>query len=124
MNIYGNSYRKDRPAVCAHSYERGFKALSRGGRPYLWPVSLCGSGDYEKCVPHLGSTWIQEDAEDQGVRRQEKSRDRRERERDTGKSAEKGVSRMGFDRKEVECCSDTGNFGEKSVSRTGWEDFL
>ena len=56
-----------------------------------------------------------------GARR---SRGRRERERDTGKSAEKGVSRMGYDSKAVERCSDTGNFGEKSVSRTGWEDFL
>ena len=89
MTFYRNSYRKDRPAVCEHSYERGFKALSRGGRPYLWPVSLCGSGDYGKCVPSMGSTKIQEVAERQGVRRQRKSRDRRERERDTGKSAEK-----------------------------------
>ena len=117
MNIYGNSYRKDRPAVCEHSYERGFKALSRGGRPYLWPVSLCGSGDYGKYVPSMGSTHIQEATEGQGVRRQRESRDRRERERDTGKSAEKGVSRTGFDRKEVERCSDTGKTGEKGVSR-------
>jgi hypothetical protein len=65
----------------------------------------------------MGSTQIQEVTEGQGVRRQRKSRNRRVRERDTGKSAEKGVSRMGFDHKEVECCSDTGNFGEKSVSR-------
>ena len=69
----------------------------------------------------MGSTHIQEVTEGQGVRRQRKSRNRRERERDTGKSAEKGVSRMEFDRKEVECCSDTGNFGEKSVSRMGFE---
>jgi hypothetical protein len=97
----------------------GFKALSRGGRPYFWPVSLCGSGDYEKCVPSMGSTQVQEATEGQGVRRQRKSRNRRERERDTGKSAEKGVSWTGFDRKEVECCSDTGKTGEKGVSRMG-----
>ena len=69
----------------------------------------------------MGSTRVQEVAEDQGVRRQRKSRNRRERERDTGKSAEKDVSRMGFDCKEVECCSDTGNFGEKGVSRRGYD---
>ena len=86
---------------------------------FVWRVRRCGSGDYEKCVPHLGSTQIQEVTEGQGVRQQRKSRDRRERERDTGKSAEKGVSRTGFDRKEVERCSDTGKTGEKGVSRMG-----
>ena len=35
-----------------------------------WPVSLCGSSDYRKCVPSMGSTRVQENAEDQGVRRQ------------------------------------------------------
>ena len=94
MNIYGNSYRKDRPAVCEHSYERGFKALSRGGRPYFWPVSLCGSGDYEKCVPHLGSTWVREVSEKEGVTGQQRYEKVGLRCRDTGKSAEKGVSRM------------------------------
>ena len=52
----------------------GFKALSRGGCPYLWPVSRCGSSDYGKCVPPMGSTQIQEATEDQGVRRQRKSK--------------------------------------------------
>ena len=84
---------------------------------FVWRVRRCGSGDYGKCVPQMGSTQVQDVAEGQGVRRQGESRNRRERERDTGKSAEKGVSRRGFDRKEVECCSDTGNFGEKGVSR-------
>jgi hypothetical protein len=69
----------------------------------------------------MGSTQIQEATEGQGVRRQRKSRNRRERERDTGKSAEKGVSRTGFDGQEGGCGSDTGNFGEKSVSRTGFD---
>ena len=100
MNIYRNSYRKDRPAVCEHSYERGFKALSRGGRPYLWPVSLCGSGDYGKCVPHLGSTWVREVSEKEGVTGQQGYEEVGLRCRDTGKSAEKGVSRMEFDSKE------------------------
>ena len=39
---------------------------------------------------------MQDVAEGQGVRRQRKSRNRRERERDTGKTEEKGVSRMGW----------------------------
>ena len=69
----------------------------------------------------MGSTQIQDITEGQGVTRQRKSRDRRERERDTGKSAEKSVSRMGFDCKEVECCSDTGKTGEKGVSRMGFD---
>ena len=47
-------------------------------------------------MPQMGSTLVQDVAEGQGVRRQRKSRNRRERERDTGKSAEKGVSRTGW----------------------------
>ena len=43
----------------------------RWGRLDLgWPVSRCRSSDYRKCVPLMGSTRVQEDAEDQGVRRQ------------------------------------------------------
>ena len=84
---------------------------------FVWRVRRCGSGDYEKCVPHLGSTWVREVSEKEGVTGQQGYEEVGLRCRDTGKSAEKGVSRIGFDRKEVECCSDTGNFGEKSVSR-------
>ena len=72
----------------------------------------------------MGSTLVQDVAEGQGVRRQRKSRNRRERERDTGKSAEKGVSRRGYDGKEGKCGSYTGETGEKGVSRTGGGDFL
>ena len=68
-------------------------------------------------MPHLGSTWVREVSEKEGVTGQQRYEKVGLRCRDTGKSAEKGVSRTGFDRKEVECCSDTGNFGEKSVSR-------
>ena len=100
--------------ILTNEASRPFRGVS-----FLWPVSWCGSGDYEKCVPPMGSTRVQDVAEGQGVRRQEESRNRRERERDTGESAEKGVSRTGFDRKAVERCSDTGNFGEKSVARMG-----
>ena len=35
-----------------------------------WPVRRCGSGDYRKRVPSMGSTRVQDIAEDQGVRRQ------------------------------------------------------
>ena len=83
-----------------------------------WPVRRCGSSDYRKRVPSMGSTRVQDIAEDQGVRRQEKSGPEGVK-RDTGKSAEKGVSRMGYDSKAVECCSDTGKTGEKGVSRMG-----
>ena len=72
-------------------------------------------------MPHLGSTWVREVSEKEGVTGQQGYEEVGLRCRDTGKSAEKGVSRTGFDRKEVECCSDTGNFGEKSVSRMGFD---
>ena len=84
-----------------------------------WPVSRCGSSDYRKRVPHLGSTQIQEVSEEEGVTGQQGSEKVGLECRDTGKPAKKGVSRTGFDGKAVECCSDTGNFGEKSVSRMG-----
>ena len=38
-----------------------------------WPVRRCGSSDYRKRVPSMGSTRVQEDAEDQGVRRRRKN---------------------------------------------------
>ena len=110
---------------------------------FVWRVRRCGSGDYEKCVPHLGSTWVREVSEEEGVTGQQGyekvglecrdtgkpaekdvSRigfDSKEGKRgsDTRKSAEKGVSRMGYDSKAVERCSDTGKSAEKGVSRTG-----
>ena len=46
----------------------------RWGRLDLgWRVSQCRSSDYEKRVPSMGSTRVQDIAEDQGVRRQKKS---------------------------------------------------
>ena len=102
----------------------GLIATSRGkagpftGCLFLWQVSWCGSGNYGKCVPSMGSTQIQEATEGQGVRRQRKSRNRRERERDTGKSAEKGVSRREMTGKERMRVSDTGKMAKKGVSRT------
>ena len=88
---------------------------------FVWRVRRCGSGDYEKCVPHLGSTWVREVSEKEGVTGQQGYEEVGLRCRDTGKSAEKGVSWMGFDCKEVECCSDTGKSAEKGVSRTGFD---
>ena len=81
--------------ILTNEASRPFRGVS-----FLWPVCWCGSGDYGKRVPQMGSTRVQDVAEGQGVRRQGKSRNRRERERDTGKSAEKGVSWMGFDGQE------------------------
>ena len=110
---------------------------------FVWRVRHCRSSDYGKCVPHLGSTWVREVSEEEGVTGQQGyekvglecrdtgkpaekdvSRigfDSKEGKRgsDTGKSAEKGVSRMGYDSKAVERCSDTGKSAEKGVSRTG-----
>ena len=56
---------------------------------------------------------------DKGLGARGKSRDRRERERDTGKLAEKSVSQMEFDSKEGKRGSDTGKTGEKGVPRMG-----
>ena len=81
--------------ILTNEASRPFRGVS-----FLWPVCRCKSGDYRKCVPLMGSTRVQDVAEGQGVRRQRESRNRRERERDTGKSAEKGVSRTGFDGQE------------------------
>ena len=87
----------------------------------VWRVRQCRSGDYGKCVPHLGSTWVREVSEEEGVTGQQGYEKVGLECRDTGKSAEKGVSRRGYDSKAVERCSDTGNFGEKSVSRRGYD---
>ena len=46
-----------------------------------WPVSRCGSSDYRKRVPSMGSTRVQEDAEDQGVRRQKEDQQEEPRKR-------------------------------------------
>ena len=42
-----------------------------------WPVRRCGSSDYRKRVPSMGSTRVQDIAEDQGVRRQKEEPNKR-----------------------------------------------
>ena len=68
-------------------------------------------------MPHLGSTWVREVSEKEGVTGQQGYEEVGLRCRDTGKSAEKSVSRMGFDGQEGGCGSDTGKSAEKGVSR-------
>ena len=67
-----------------------------------WPVSRCGSSDYRKRVPSMGSTRNQEVSEEEGVTGQQGSEKVGLECRDTGKPAKKGVSRTGFDGKEGE----------------------
>ena len=63
----------------------------RWGRLDLgWPVSRCRSSDYRKCVPLMGSTRVQEDAEDQGVRRQRGRSSRKTKQRNQKKKQEEG----------------------------------
>ena len=69
---------------------------------FVWRVSRCGSGDYRKRVPSMGSTRIQEVSEEEGVTGQQGSEKVGLECRDTGKPAKKGVSRTGFDGKEGE----------------------
>ena len=94
--------------------------MRRWGRLEVgWPVSWCGSGNYGKRVPHLGSTWVREVSEEEGVTGQQGYEEVGLRCRDTGNFGEKGVSRMGFDSKAAERCSATGKSAEKGVSRMG-----
>ena len=65
-------------------------------------------------MPHLGSTWVREVSEEEGVTGQQGYEEVGLRCRDTGNFGEKGVSQMGFDSKAAECCSDTGKTGEKA----------
>ena len=63
--------------------------MRRWGRLEVgWPVSRLGSSDYGKCVPHLGSTQIQDVAEDQWVRRQ-----KGEPKRGTKKNKKRGTNK-------------------------------
>ena len=48
-------------------------------------------------MPHLGSTWVREVSEEEGVTGQQGYEKVGLECRDTGKPAEKGVSRIGFD---------------------------
>ena len=80
-----------------------------------------GQAITESACRKWGARGFRKSLRDKGLGARRKSRNRRERERDTGNFGEKSVSRMGFDRKAVERCSDTGNFGEKSVSRTRYD---
>ena len=57
----------------------------------MWPVSRCGSGDYGKRVPQMGSTRVQEDAEDQGVRRQRGRSSRKTKQRNQAEGPSRGT---------------------------------
>ena len=48
-----------------------------------WPVRRCGSSDYRKRVPSMGSTRVQDIAEDQGVRGQKEEPRRGTKQRKT-----------------------------------------
>ena len=87
------------------------------GMSFFWRVSRYGSGDYEKRVPPMGAQG-QEVTEGQGVGAIGRVGTRRDRERDTGKTAEKGVSRWEMAGKERMRVSDTGKMAKKGVSRT------
>ena len=52
-------------------------------------------------MPHLGSTWVREVSEEEGVTGQQGYKEVGLRCRDTGNFGEKGVSRMGFDSKVI-----------------------
>ena len=86
---------------------------------FVWRVRHCRSSDYGKYVPHLGSTWVREVSEEEGVTGQQGYEKVGLECRDTGKPAEKDVSRIGFDSKEGKRGSDTGKSAEKGVSRMG-----
>ena len=62
---------------------------------FVWRVRWCGSGDYRKRVPSMGSTRIREVSEEEGVTGQRGSEEVGLECRDTGKPAKKGVSRTG-----------------------------
>ena len=85
-----------------------------------WPVSRCGSSDYRKRVPAMGSTRVQEDAEDQGVRRQKERQARRERDATQGnrrKRVCRGLDSMGRRGNEA----TTQGISWKMVCR-GWDE--
>ena len=53
-----------------------------------WPVSRCGSSDYRKRVPSMGSTRVQDIAEDQGVRGQKEEPNKRTKKRNKQRGTE------------------------------------
>ena len=63
----------------------------------VWRVRQCRSSDYGMCVPHLGSTWVREVSEEEGV------------------TGQRGYEEVGL------TCRDTGNFVKKGVSRGGYD---
>ena len=67
-----------------------------------WPVSRCGSSDYRKRVPAMGSTRVREVSEEERITGQQGSEKVCLECRDTGNFGKKGVSRTGFDGKEGE----------------------
>ena len=64
-----------------------------------WPVRRCGSSDYRKRVPSMGSTRVQEDAEDQGVRRQKEDQQEEPRKRAPKRNQEEEPRRGTEERK-------------------------
>ena len=59
-----------------------------------WRVSQCRSSDYRKRVPQMGSTRVQEDAEDQGVRRQKEEPNKRtKKEEQTKRNKQRGTKK-------------------------------
>ena len=60
-----------------------------------WRVSQCRSSDYRKRVPQMGSTRVQEDAEDQGVRRQKEEPNKRtKKEEQTKRNKQRKTTRQ------------------------------
>ena len=77
-----------------------------------WPVSRCGSSDYRKRVPSMGSTRVQEDAEDQGVRRQKEEPNKRtKKEEQTKRNQEKEKNTCQYRGK-----TDTGGWKDSSLT--------
>ena len=64
-----------------------------------WPVRRCGSGDYRKRVPSMGSTRVQDIAEDQGVRRQKEDQQEEPRKRAPKRNQEEEPRRGTEERK-------------------------
>lgn len=127
--------------ACCGSRALGFRGLLLDSG---WRVSRCGSGDYGKRVAPMGSTWVQDVAKGQVVRRRGEACPLEGAERatqeisgkmvcrggeltgtecvgvsDTGKTAEKGVSWQELAGTECVRVSDTGKTAKKGVSRMG-----
>ena len=76
-----------------------------------WPVSRCRSSDYEKRVPSMGSTRVQDIAEDQGVRRQ----------REEAREPRRGTKQRGTEQRGAEERKTTRQYRGKTDTG-GWKD--